>query len=413
VAACTARCPLLAKKRHGVLLANPRLFRHVRLSQGGEDTCFSAEAKLLQDNGHNVTCHTKDNKNAGDFNYLSLSANAIWNDSSYSEIKDIVRDNKIEVVHFHNTLPLISPAAYYAARSEGAAVVQTLHNYRLICPPGIMMRNNRVCADCVGKSVAWPAVLHACYRNDRVASAVLTTMLATHKALGTWHRKVDAFIAITEFARQRLIDGGVSERLITVKPNFVDPDPGVSAQSDGYALFLGRLAPEKGIETMLAAWERLSPGMTLKVVGDGPLRDTVMAAAARNPAIEFVGRVERKQVFALLGKCAFLVFPSEWYETFGLVAIEAYAKGKPVIASRLGAMAGIGEDHHTGLQFEPGDVQDLAEKIQWAAGHASEMLAYGRNARNAYWEKFSAKKNYTELMAIYETARQRLSTSAG
>jgi glycosyltransferase involved in cell wall biosynthesis len=178
-------------------------------------------------------------------------------------------------------------------------------------------------------------------------------------------------------------------------------------------LFLGRLSPEKGIETMLAAWERLSPGMTLKVVGDGPLRDTVMAAAARNPAIEFVGRVERKQVFALLGKCAFLVFPSEWYETFGLVAIEAYAKGKPVIASRLGAMAEIGEDHHTGLQFEPGDVQDLAEKIQWAAGHASEMLAYGRNARNAYLEKFSAKKNYTELMAIYETARQRLSTSAG
>lgn len=375
---------------------------------GGEDTCFSAEAKLLRDNGHNVICHVKDNKNIEKFNYLSLPANAIWNNSSYSEIKKIIRDNKIEVVHFHNTLPLISPAAYYAARSEGAAVVQTLHNYRLICPSGIMTRNNSVCADCAGKFVMWPAVLHACYRNDRVASAVVTAMLATHKTLGTWHKKVDAFIAITEFARQRLIDGGVSDHLITVKPNFVDPDPGVSAQSDGYALFLGRLSPEKGIGTLLAAWEKLSPGMTLKVVGDGPLRDIVVAAAERNPAIEFVGRVEREQVFSLLEKCAFLIFPSEWYETFGLVAIEAYAKGKPVIASRLGAMAEIIEDHHTGLQFEPGDAQDLAAKVQWAANHTDEMQTYGRNARDTYLKKYSAQKNYAALMAIYESALQRV-----
>lgn len=378
---------------------------------GGEDTCFAAEAKLLRDNGHDVTCYIEDNKYVSEFNHISLSAKAVWNNSSYTKIKNIIKENNIEVVHFHNTLPLISPAAYYAARSEGVAVVQTLHNYRLICPSGIMTRNNRVCADCAGKSVAWPAVLHACYRGDRVASAVVTTMLATHKALGTWHKKVDAFIAITEFARQRLIDGGVSDRLITVKPNFVDPDPGVSTQSDGYALFLGRLSPEKGIETMLAAWETLPPGITLKVVGDGPLRGIVEAAAARNPAIECVGRVEREQVFALLEKCAFLVFPSEWFETFGLVAVEAFAKGKPVVASRLGAMAEIIEDHRTGLHFEPGDVQDLAEKIQWAADHTIEMQAYGRNSRDTYLEKYSAQKNYAELMAIYESAQQNLSAS--
>lgn len=378
---------------------------------GGEDTCFVAETQLLRDNGHNVTHYIEDNNNVSNFNYLSLSTKSIWNKNSYNKIKDIIKNNNIEVAHFHNTLPLISPAAYYAARSAGAAVVQTLHNYRLVCPSGIMTRNNQVCADCAGKTVAWPAIVHACYRGDRVASTVVTTMLAAHKALGTWHRKVDAFIAITEFARQRLIDGGVSEHLITVKPNFVDPDPGVSAQSDGYALFLGRLTPEKGIETMLSAWETLSPGMPLKVVGDGPLRDTVEKAAARNPAIEFVGRVEREQVFALLEKCAFLVFPSEWFETFGLVAIEAFAKGKPVVASRLGAMAEIIEDHHTGLHFEPGDVQDLAEKVQWAADHSDAMQAYGQNARNTYLEKFSAKKNYAELMAIYETARRRLAAS--
>lgn len=378
---------------------------------GGEDTCFVAETKLLQDNGHNVIHYIENNKNVKNSNYLSLSTKAIWNKNSYNKIKTIIKDNNIQVAHFHNTLPLISPAAYYAARSEGAAVVQTLHNYRLVCPSGIMKRNNQVCADCAGKAVTWPAIVHACYRGDRVASTVVTTMLAAHKALGTWHKKVDAFIAITEFARQRLIEGGVSERLITVKPNFVDPDPGVSTQSDGYALFLGRLTPEKGIETMLAAWEALSPGMTLKVVGDGPLRDAVEKAAARNPAIEFIGRVEREQVFALLEKCAFLVFPSEWFETFGLVAIEAFAKGKPVIASRLGAMAEIIEDHRTGLHFEPGDAQDLAEKVQWAADHSDEMQAYGRNARNSYLQKYSAKKNYAELMAIYENARQRAAAS--
>ncbi len=378
---------------------------------GGEDTCFAAEAKLLRDNGHDVTCYIEENKNIKDFNYISLSTKAIWNKNSYSKIKTIVKENKIDVAHFHNTLPLISPAAYYAARSEGAAVVQTVHNYRLVCPSGIMTRDDRVCDACVGKAVAWPAILYACYRDDRLASTVVTTMLAAHRAMGTWHKQVDAFIAITEFARQQLIDGGISGPLITVKPNFVDPDPGVSTQSDGYALFLGRLTREKGIETLLAAWERLSPAVTLKIAGDGPLRGAVEKAAAQNPAIEYVGRVEREQVFALLDKCAYLVFPSEWFETFGLVAVEAFAKGKPVIASRLGAMAEIIKDHHNGLHFKPGDVQDLAEKAQWAAGHEGEMRAYGRNARNTYLEKFSAKKNYAELMAIYETALRRLSAS--
>lgn len=376
---------------------------------GGEDTCFAAEAKLLRDNGHNVICHIEDNKKINNSSYFSLSAKALWNKSSYLKIKKIVKDNKIDIAHFHNTLPLISPAAYYAARSEGAAVVQTLHNYRLICPSGIMMRDNEVCAACAGKAVAWPAILHACYRGDRVASTVVTTMLAAHKALGTWHRKVDAFIAITEFARQRLVDGGVSDRLITVKPNFIDPDPGISTQSEGYALFLGRLTREKGIETLLAAWEQLPPSIALKIVGDGPLRDVVEKAAADNPAIEFLGQVEREQVFALLEKCAFLVFPSEWFETFGLVAVEAFAKGKPVVASRLGAMAEIIEDHRTGLHFDPGDVPDLAEKVRWATDHADDMKAYGRNARHTYLERFSAEKNYAELLAIYETARRRRS----
>ena len=378
---------------------------------GGEDTCFAAESKLLRDNGHTVICHIEDNKTVEEVGSFSLSANAIWNKKSYSKISNIVKKNKIEIVHFHNTLPLISPSAYYAARSEGAAVVQTLHNYRLICPSGIMTRDNRVCADCAGRTVAWPAILHACYRNDRIASAVVTTMLATHKALGTWHKKVDAFIAITEFARQRLIDGGVSENLITVKPNFVDPDPGVSTQSDGYALFLGRLTPEKGIATLLAAWEELPPGIVLKVVGDGPLRGAVQDAAARNPAIEFIGRVEREHVFTLLEKCAFLVFPSEWFETFGLVAIEAFAKGKPVIASRLGAMAEIIDDHRTGLHFTPGDAKKLADRVQWAADNVDAMRTYGQNARNTYVEKYSAEKNYAALISIYESALDHMSTT--
>src|SRR5205814_1104988 len=168
-----------------------------------------------------------------------------------------IRAQRPRVAHFHNTFPLISPAAYYAARAEGVGVVQTLHNFRLLCPNALFFRDGKVCEDCLGRPVAWPGVVHGCYRGSRAASAATAVMTAAHRALGTWRTAVDVYVALTEFSRQKFIAGGLPAEKIAVKANFVYPDPGPGAGAGGYAVFVGRLSAEKGVETLLAAWRPL------------------------------------------------------------------------------------------------------------------------------------------------------------
>ena len=210
---------------------------------------------------------------------FAVAAKTIWNRESVAAVGDAARAMHAEIVHFHNTFPLISPAAYQAASAAGAAVVQTLHNYRLLCPSATLFRDGHVCEDCVGKTVAWPSVQHACYRGSRAGSAAVAAMLTVHKARGTWRNDVDAYIALTDFARTKLIEGGLPEDRLFVKPNFIDPDPGVG---DGrgdeigpFAIFVGRLTDEKGVPTMLEAWKQVGSRLPLKILGDGPLRDDV------------------------------------------------------------------------------------------------------------------------------------------
>ena len=193
------------------------------------------------------------------------------------------RSFRPDVVHFHNTFPLISPSGYYAARAEGVPVVQTIHNYRLICPSATLFRDGRPCVDCVGRRVPWPAVKHACYRDSRPASLVVAGMLSTHRLLQTWNRLVHVYIALSEFARQQLISGGLRGDRIVIKPNFINPDPGVGSHDGDFALFIGRLTIEKGLPTLLSAWERLDGAFPLKIVGDGPLADEVATAAESHP----------------------------------------------------------------------------------------------------------------------------------
>ena len=371
---------------------------------GGEDRCFAAEADLLRDRGHEVVCYTQDNKTIDEMSSMRLAVKTIWNNETHADIERLAREHRFDVVHFHNTFPLISPAAYYAAKSEGAAVVQTLHNYRLICPLGTMTRNHENCGLCVGKTLPWQSLVHSCYRDSRAATGVIFSMLATHNIRGTWNKMIDVYISLTDSARRAMIAGGLPGDRIVVKPNFVDPDPGYAEETDGYALFVGRLTEVKGIETLLAAWDRLPKKPQLKIVGDGPLRPMVTAAADKHPEIEFVGPVGRDRVFELMARCSFLIFPSEWNETFGLVAIEAFAKGKPVIASHIGALGEIIENRRTGLHFRPGDPQDLADRVSWAAENPQELHAFGVNARKTYLDKYTAERNYEMLMSIYRAA---------
>src|SRR5258705_10926100 len=309
---------------------------------GGEDEVFAAESQLLERNGHEVHRFVLRNDGLEGLNRLVLARDTIWNHSSYQSLRALVQRLRPDVVHFHNTLPRISPSAYYAVGHQGIPVVQTVHNYRLVCPNGLLFRNGAPCHECVGHALALPAIAHRCYRGSRSASAVVAGMTATHRLFGTFRKRVTLYVALTEFARRQLIEGGVPAERIVVKPNFVDVDPGTGNGSGRYALFVGRLSPEKGIRTLLDAWRSLATELPLRIVGDGPLADDVREAERATPGIEWMGRQNRAEVARLMGEATLLICPSVWYEGFGLVVIESFASGTPVIASRLGALAGLG-----------------------------------------------------------------------
>ena len=374
---------------------------------GGEDQVFVDETALLETRNHRVLRYEVHNDQVKQVNRLTLAKDTVWNTSAYRELGALIRRERPHVVHFHNTLPLVSPAGYYAARAEGVPVIQTLHNYRLLCPVALFFRDGRVCEDCMGKAVPWPGVVHRCYRGSRAASGVIATMLTVHRALRTWTEMVDVYVALTEFARDKFIEGGLPAGKIVVKPNFVAPDPGQGPGGGGYALFVGRLAPEKGTGTMLAAWDRLGTRIPLKIVGDGPLRDRVVEAAARQSNVEWLGHRPVEDVHALMGKADMLVFPSEWYETFGRVAVEAFAAGTPVIAANIGAVAELVEHGRTGLKFRPGDPEDLVTQVEWALSHSAELRSMREEVRAEFEAKYTAERNYRALMEIYEAALER------
>lgn len=238
-----------------------------------------------------------------------------------------------------------------------------------------------------------------------MASGVVAAMLTTHRALGTWARGVDVYIALTEFARRKFMEGGLPAEKIVVKPNFVHPDPGPGEGKGGYALFVGRLSPEKGVRTLLRAWERLK-GIPLKIVGDGPLQAEMedLVRGGGLEGVEMLGRRPREEVLGLMREAGVLVFPSECYENFPMTVAEAFACGLPVVASRLGAMAGIVEDGRTGLLFAPGDAEDLAAKVAWLFSHPEELARMRREARAEYEAKYTAERNYQLLMEIYGQA---------
>lgn len=337
---------------------------------------------------------------------LALAKATVWNRQVQAELRELIRQHHIEIIHVHNSLPLVSPAAYYAARAEGAAVVQTLHNYRLLCPAATLYRHGQICQKCLGRKVAWPGVLHGCYQASRATTAAVAGMLAVHGAMGTWANLVDRYIALTEFGRRKFVEGGLPETRIMVKPNFVYPDPGPGTGDGKYAIFAGRLTPEKGIQTLLKAWQALGPHLPLKIVGDGPLGPEVREAAAGNPAIQWLGRRPQAEVHALIGQAMFLVFPSEWYETFGLVAIEAFAKGTPVVASAIGALEELVDHGQTGLHFRPGDAGDLAAKVRQLLDDPSTLTPMRHNARATFQSQYTADRNYRMIRGIYEVALQ-------
>jgi glycosyltransferase involved in cell wall biosynthesis len=377
------------------------------LNRGGEEEVFELEGKLLNKHGHDVTFVTEDVHNPhGLIESTRLASDVIWSRSWYARFEALLKEKKPQLVHVHNAFPTISPSIYYACRDAGVPVVQSLHNPRLLCPAATFYRDGHACEDCLGKLLPWPSVLHGCYQNSRIRTSVAATMLTAHRYLGTWRELIDIFIVFTEFYRRKFIQGGLPGHKIMVKPHFVDPDPGLKSNQGNYALFIGRLSPEKGVRTLLGAWKRLRD-IPLKIRGNGPLLEEVRDFAAQcKSCIEVLpNRLLPREWADLMTGARFLVWPSEgYYETFGLVAIEAFAFGMPVIASRIGAMAEIVANHQTGLHFTAGDSEDLARKVAWAWTHPNEMQVMGRNARCEYEAKYTAEQNYEMLVDIYQRA---------
>jgi glycosyltransferase involved in cell wall biosynthesis len=366
---------------------------------GGEDQVFDREVDLLRDHGHNVKTYLVRNDEIDDWSISGRIIRPLWNREQYRAVDALLCEFHADIVHVHNFYAVLSPSVYYAVRKHSAAIVQSLHNYRIGCANASFWRDGHVCLDCLKEPLPWSGIFHACYRGSYGASLSVTAMNVTHRFAGTWRSKVDAYIVMTQFARDILVRAGLPQERLHVKPNFTRERSVESRAERGGALFVARLCKEKGADLLLDAWKRLD--RPLRIIGDGPL----MSAIPRdNPAVEFMGRRSATEVAGAMAEAAFLVMPSTLFETFGLVIIEAYAARLPVLASRLGAMAELVEDGRTGLLFEPGNIDDLAAKAKWAFDHPIEMAQMGTDAYAKYRESFTPEKNYSRLLSIYHEA---------
>jgi glycosyltransferase involved in cell wall biosynthesis len=365
---------------------------------GGEDMVVAGERNLLVSR-HEVLAYTVNNNAIkGALAKLDTALHTHYSRQQKEALSAYLTRHQPDVAHVHNFFPVLTPAVYDACREAGVPVVQTLHNYRTLCANALLMRDGRICERCVQGSPYWGAY-HGCYRSSRLGSLVVAHSVAYHRRQATWQTKVDRFIALTEFARQKFVSAGFPADKICVKPNFAEEplaDGFKPLPRQPFALFVGRLSAEKGLVTLLQAWQ--SVDFALKIVGEGELPATAPAN------VQFLGKQTKAQVYALMQQAQFLVMPSECYETFGLVLIEAFANALPVICSRLGGMAEIVEDNVTGLHFEAGNADDLAAKIHWALANPEAMARMGRAARAEYEAKYTPEINYRQLMAIYQAA---------
>jgi glycosyltransferase involved in cell wall biosynthesis len=381
---------------------------------GGEDVVVEQECHMLRNAGHEVITYLRSNDEIKSFSRLqrlALIPRTVWATDTRREFKALLERERPGIVHVHNTFVMISPSIFSACEEAGIPVVHTLHNYRLMCPTGLFYRDGHVCEECVQMSL-WSGIRHGCYHDSGAATAVVAGMIAVHRRLHTWSQPSHFYIALSQFARQKFVDSGLPEERIFVKPNFVHPDPGLPSDREQYAVFAGRLSAEKRVDNLLHAWERSNSHFPLLILGDGPERPGLEEAARhRNlSGIDFKGRVPRAQVIEIVRKARFLVFPSELYENFPVAIVEAFACGTSVVCSRMGAMQEIVSDGSTGLLFAPGQVDDLAEKMDWAWAHPDQMNKMGRQARREYETKYTAETNYQLLMDIYNQVKKRSTT---
>lgn len=364
---------------------------------GGEDSVVDSEVELLRSKGNEVLTYFRSNEEIANPYDGGLVVGAFWSRRTVRDFERLFDAFKPDLIHVHNTVPLISPSIYWIADRLKIPVVQTLHNFRLMCLGAMYLRDGDVCEDCLGKA-PWRGVVHKCYRNSYISSAVLAGALSLHRYIGTYQNKVSRYIALNEFCRAKFLEGGIPDRKIVVKPNFVSTSVHLESSRDDF-LFVGRLSIEKGVDCLVKAI-LLRPDIKIRVAGDGPcscLLDGINSVMR-------LGHIASSAVLQEMSSVLAVIVPSVCYETFGLVVIEAYSRGTPVIASRTGALAELVIEGETGLLFSPGDHEELAKKIEWAKNNRDKMGEMGVAALRKFSAEFSSEKNYSKIMQIYTDA---------
>ncbi len=368
--------------------------------RGGEDAVVDAEVDLLRSAGHEVRLERVTNESVvGLSEMLRAFLNAPHDQRRAEWVANLVRDWRANIVHIHNFFPLLTPAVHEGAVDAGAAVVQTLHNYRLLCANAMFLRDGVVCEKCLGGSRVW-GVVHRCYRGSLPGSLAVARMQWRADREQTWKRKVHRFVALTEFARGKFIEGGLPADQIMVKPNFVQSGGRHGRIGGGGGLFVGRLSLEKGAAILIDAWRRI-PQLPLTIVGDGPERVRLEAMAP--PNVTFMGHCTPEQVKAHMQRADCLIVPSLWYEGFPMTIAEAFAIGMPVIASRLGSLSEIVRDGVNGYLFPPGDTDELA-RVVMNSFSLNRLPTLGKGASETYRQYYTPAANLKTLENIYAEA---------
>jgi glycosyltransferase involved in cell wall biosynthesis len=380
---------------------------HNRYAQrGGEDGVVDFEAELLRKAGHEVhlvLADSLDLRTPGQ--RLRAGLEAAWSRRAARRVDALLDAHPVDVGHVHNFFPLLTPAVHETLHARGVGVVQTLHNYRLVCAAGSFLRDGRPCEDCAARG-PWNAVRHACYRGSRLQTAAWARATAHARRREVWQRCVDRFVAPSAFLARKLAAAGLPPERVRVKWNAV-PDPGAPGPPGRGGVFVGRLSPEKGVRLLLEAWRALGDE-PLALVGDGPEEAALRRLAVDLPGVRFRGRLSAEGVREELARAAFAVVPSLWYENFPRVVAEAFAAGRPVVGARETALAELVAPERTGLLFERGDAASLARACRRLAHDPALCARLGREARAHYEDHLTPERTLAQLEQIYwEVGRGR------
>lgn len=375
----------------------------------GEDAVYYNERQLLEDNGIELLPYEIHNDDIDDSTLskkIILGINTIWSQSTYKEIDNLIREKKPDIAHFHNTFPQISPSAYAACKKHGIPVIQTLHNFRLICPGALLLRNGKPCEDCLGTNLL-PALKHRCYRGSLTATGVLAATISINRVKGSYRDNVDYYIALSKFAVSRFVKGGLPENKLIVKPNFLPGSPELGTGHGGYAVYAGRLSEEKGVINLVTAWKQIK-NTKLLILGDGPEKIKLEKYVAQHSLnVEFLGFQPREVVIDKVANAMFCILPSLWYEGFPMAILEAMSCGTPVLASAIGSMAELIIDGENGYTFDPTNLDDIAEKCLHMISIYEEKSNYIKlrnQCKKHYDANYDAENNFKKLLHIYNLA---------